>query len=91
MREEPFDYMFIDEAAQFSLVDAIANSIAAKNLILLGDPQQLAQVVMAVHPGGVSNSALGHYMGDHAILPKHMGYFVEITRRLHPEIGRAHV
>jgi len=88
MREEPFDYMFIDEAAQFSLVDAIANSIAAKNLILLGDPQQLAQVVMAVHPGGVSNSALGHYMGDHAILPKHMGYFVEVTRRLHPEINK---
>ena len=88
MREEQFDYMFIDEAAQFSLVDAIANSIAARNLILLGDPQQLAQVVMAVHPGGVSNSALGHYMGDHAILPKHMGYFVEVTRRLHPEINK---
>ncbi len=88
MREEQFDYMFIDEAAQFSLVDAIANSVAARNLILLGDPQQLAQVVMAVHPGGVSNSALGHYMGEHAILPKHMGYFVEVTRRLHPEINK---
>ena len=88
MREEMFDYMFIDEAAQFSLVDAIANSVSARNLILLGDPQQLAQVVMAVHPGGVSNSALGHYMGEHAILPKEMGYFVEVTRRLHPEINK---
>jgi hypothetical protein len=33
------------------------------------DPQQLAQVVMAVHPGGVSNSALGHYMGPCRLLP----------------------
>lgn len=88
LQAEDFDYLFIDEAAQFSLVDAMANSAIAHNLILLGDPQQLAQVVMAVHPGGVSNSALGHYMGEHSILPKHMGYFVEVTRRLHPEINK---
>ncbi len=88
LQAERFDYLFIDEAAQFSLVDAMASSSIADNLILLGDPQQLAQVVMAVHPGGVSNSALGHYMGEHSILPKHMGYFVEVTRRLHPEINK---
>ena len=70
------------------MVDGIANRVSAGNLILLGEPEQLAQVVMAVHPGGVSNSALGHYMGEHAILPKHMGYFVEVTRRLHPEINK---
>jgi uncharacterized protein len=88
IQSERFDYLFIDEAAQFSLVDAMANSAIADNLILLGDPQQLAQVVMAVHPGGVSNSALGHYMGNHSILPSHMGYFVEVTRRLHPAINK---
>jgi len=27
-------------------------------------------------------------MGEHSILPKHMGYFVEVTRRLHPEINK---
>jgi uncharacterized protein len=89
IQAERFDYLFIDEAAQFSLVDAMANSAIADNLILLGDPQQLAQVVMAVHPGGVANSALGHYMGNHSILPSHMGYFVEVTRRLHPEVNKA--
>jgi uncharacterized protein len=61
----------------------------AKNIVLMGDPQQLAQVVIAVHPGGVENSALGHYMGDHSILPANMGYFIEVTRRLHPEVNHA--
>jgi len=83
------DYVFIDEAAQFSMVDALAVSRATKNLILLGDPQQLSQVVQAIHPGGVENSALGHYMGEHAILPATHGYFVEVTRRLHPAINSA--
>jgi superfamily I DNA and/or RNA helicase len=84
-----FDYIFIDEAAQFSMVDALAVSAATDNLVLLGDPQQLPQVVTAIHPGGVENSALGHYMGDHHILPDGLGYFMSITRRLHPDVNKA--
>ena len=89
VREYRLDYLFIDEAAQYSLVDCMAVSSIADNLVLMGDPQQLAQVVTAVHPGGVENSALGHYMGNHAILPANMGYFIEVTRRLHPEVNHA--
>jgi uncharacterized protein len=85
--EDSFDYIFIDEAAQFSLVDAIAVSANSKNLILLGDPRQLTQVVQAIHPGGVDNSALGHYMGDAAILESSSGYFLDVTRRMHPAIN----
>jgi uncharacterized protein len=87
MFEDPFDYIFIDEAAQFSLVDAIAVSANAKNLVLLGDPRQLTQVVQAIHPGGVDNSALGHYMGEAAILESTSGYFLDVTRRMHPEVN----
>ena len=83
------DYLFIDEAAQFSLVDCMAVSAMADNLVLMGDPLQLPQVVLAIHPGGVENSALGHYMGENSILPKKMGYFVEVTRRLHPKVNHA--
>ncbi len=83
------DYLFIDEAAQFSLVDCMAVSAMADNIVLMGDPLQLPQVVLAVHPGGVENSALGHYMGNHSILPSRMGYFIEVTRRLHPEVNNA--
>ncbi len=82
------DYLFIDEAAQFSLVDCMAVSAMADNLVLMGDPLQLPQVVLALHPGGVENSALGHYMGDHEILPPNMGYFLEVTRRLHPDVNK---
>lgn len=81
------DYLFIDEAAQFSLVDCMAVSAIADNLVLMGDPLQLPQVVLAIHPGGVENSALGHYMGDNEILPENMGYFLEVTRRLHPDVN----
>jgi uncharacterized protein len=87
MFEDQFDYIFIDEAAQFSLVDAIAVSANTKNLVLLGDPRQLTQVVQAIHPGGVDNSALGHYMGDAAILEYSSGYFLDVTRRMHPAIN----
>lgn len=87
VRETHFDYLIIDEAAQFSLVDLIAGSGIADNIILFGDPQQLPQVVQAIHPGGVENSALGHLMGEHDILPSELGYFVEITRRLHPNVN----
>jgi uncharacterized protein len=85
--EDSFDYIFIDEAAQFSLVDAIAVSANTKNLVLLGDPRQLTQVVQAIHPGAVDNSALGHYMGDAAILESSSGYFLDVTRRMHPAIN----
>ena len=87
MFEDQFDYIFIDEAAQFSLVDAIAVSANSKNLVLLGDPRQLTQVVQAIHPGGVDNSALGHYMGEAAILDSSAGYFLDVTRRMHPEVN----
>jgi predicted RecB family nuclease len=85
--EQKLDYLFIDEAAQFSLVDAIAVAQCAKNMVLLGDPQQLTQVVQAVHPGGVDNSALGHYMGEQSILADEYGYFIDVTRRMHPKVN----
>lgn len=85
--EQKFDYIFVDEAAQFSMVDAIAVSGVTRNLVLLGDPMQLTQVVQAIHPGGVDNSALGHYMGEQHILDSEHGYFVEVTRRMNPAVN----
>lgn len=87
LRNEPFDYLFIDEAAQFSLVDAICAGSNSKNIVLLGDPQQLTQVVQAVHPGGVDNSALGHYMGDQQIIADSKGFFIDTTRRMNAAVN----
>ncbi len=53
------DLLVIDEAGQFSLANTIAVSAAARNLLLLGDPQQLPQVSQGTHPEPVDESALG--------------------------------
>ena len=48
-----------------SLANAVAVSPAARNLVLLGDPQQLDQPLQGTHPPGAEASALGHVLaGD---------------------------
>ena len=39
---------------------------SARNLVLLGDPQQLAQVAQGGHPEATAVSALGHLLGERA-------------------------
>jgi predicted RecB family nuclease len=80
------DVLFIDEAGQISLANALAVAPAAKELVLLGDPQQLDQPLQGVHPPGVAVSALGHMLGDHATMPRERGVFLDQTWRLHPSI-----
>src|SRR5581483_5961756 len=46
------DTLFVDEAGQFSLADALACGTAARRIVLLGDPLQLAHVTQGVHPEG---------------------------------------
>jgi uncharacterized protein len=86
MRPFPVDYLVIDEAGQLALADALASANAARNLILLGDPLQLAQVAQAEHPGGSGASVLEHVLGDHATLPSSDGVFIAMTRRMHPDV-----
>ncbi|HET7590177.1 MAG TPA: TM0106 family RecB-like putative nuclease [Solirubrobacterales bacterium] len=80
------DYLIIDEAGQVSLADALALSTAGTNLILLGDPQQLAQVSQGTHPPGSGVSALEHLLGDHGTIPADRGIFLEHSRRMHPDV-----
>ena len=46
------DTLFVDEARQLSLANVLAVAGAARNVVLLGDPQQLAQPSEAAHPPG---------------------------------------
>src|SRR5688500_12174521 len=80
------DVLFVDEAGQVSLANAVAVSPAAASLVLLGDPQQLNQPLRGSHPPGADRSALGHLLDDKATMPKELGLFLEGTWRLHPEI-----
>jgi predicted RecB family nuclease len=82
------DTLVVDEAGQLSLANAVAVSPAARNLILLGDPQQLDQPLQGTHPPGAEASALGHVLGDDSTMPPDRGLFLERTRRLHPDLCR---
>ena len=86
--DQTLDTLFIDEGGQVSLADAIAVGTAARNLILLGDPNQLAQVSQGSHPPGADASVLGHLLGDDETVRPEMGLFLEETWRLRPEICR---
>lgn len=85
---EILDYLFVDEAGQMSLAHVLAASRCAKNLILLGDPQQLEQPQKASHPEGADVAALSHLLDGHKTMPDDKGIFLSVTRRLHPAITR---
>ncbi len=80
------DVLFIDEAGQVSLADALAVGTAATNLVLLGDPQQLPQVSQAVHPPGAGASVLEHVLGSDDTIPPERGLFLDQTWRMHPGV-----
>ena len=86
--EASVDTLVIDEAGQVSLADALAMGTAARNVILLGDPLQLAQVSQGTHPPGTGLSVLEHLLGDAATIPPDRGVFLERTRRMHPDVCR---
>src|SRR5438105_13551503 len=69
-----------------SLANVLACAQAAKNLVLLGDPQQLEQPQKASHPEGSELSALEHLLEGHETMPDQRGLFLGETWRLHPEI-----
>ncbi len=82
------DTLFVDEAGQMSLANILAVAGAARNLVLIGDPQQLAQPSQAAHPPGAGVSALEHILGDHATVRPDAGLLLDQTWRMHPRLCR---
>jgi len=80
------DYLFIDEAGQRSLADGVAVAPSANNLILLGDPMQLAQVTQGVHGEGAGASVLEHLLGDASTVPETRGVLLDTSYRMQPDI-----
>ncbi|MDP9331964.1 MAG: TM0106 family RecB-like putative nuclease [Actinomycetota bacterium] len=83
---ESVDVLFVDEAGQMSLADAVAVGTAARSLVLLGDPQQLAQPSKGSHPDGAGASALEHVIGDRFTIPADRGLFLPLTFRMHASV-----
>jgi predicted RecB family nuclease len=78
--------LFVDEAGQMPLANVLAVARCANNLVLLGDPQQLAQPSQAAHPPGAGASPLGHILGDRATIGEDEGVLLDRTWRMHPSL-----
>lgn len=85
---QSFDWLFVDEAGQVGLANMVAMSRAARNVVLVGDPRQLPQVIQGSHPYPANLSCLEWMLGEHATIPPDRGIFLSETRRLHPDICR---
>ncbi|MGH7776226.1 MAG: TM0106 family RecB-like putative nuclease [Candidatus Dormibacterales bacterium] len=83
---EAVDVLFVDEAGQVSLADVLAVGGAARNLVLIGDPNQLAMPSQGVHPPGADVSCLEHLLGDSITMPEDRGIFLDRTWRMHPRL-----
>lgn len=85
---QEFDWLFVDEAGQVGLANMAAMGRAAKNIVLVGDPRQLPQVVQGAHPEPANLSCLEWMLGGHATVPPDRGIFLPTSRRMHPEVCR---
>jgi hypothetical protein len=86
IEQKQLDLLVVDEAGQFSIANTIAVGVSARNLLLLGDPQQLPQVSQGLHPEPVDASALGWLSAGHDVLPAEFGVFLPETWRMHPAL-----
>jgi uncharacterized protein len=97
--EGVLDFLFIDEAGQVSLANAVAMARSAKNIVLLGDQMQLEQPIQGTHPGDAGLSSLQYALKDlktsqpdlpvfHAVVPLDYGLFLGESRRMHPSVCR---
>ena len=83
-----FDYLFIDEAGQVSLANLLGMSVCARNIVMIGDPCQLPQVIQASHPEPANLSCLEWMLGTSGLVKPEKGIFLGETWRMHPKLCR---
>ena len=85
--EESIDYLFIDEAGQMSIADLISLGIIAKNIVLIGDQNQLGQPIKGTHPNNSGLSILDYLLSGKDTISNDRGIFLDTSYRLHPDIN----
>jgi uncharacterized protein len=85
--DDTIDVLFVDEASQMSLANAVALGTCARSVVLIGDQNQLPMVSQGVHPGGAAASSLEHLVGETPTVARDRGLFLETSRRLHPDVN----
>ena len=81
-----FDYLFVDEAGQFSLANVVGTGCCAENIVLVGDQMQLASPIQGSHPGESGESALEYYLDGSATVPPEYGVLLNQTWRMQPSL-----
>jgi uncharacterized protein len=81
-----FDYVFVEEAGQFSLANLVAVARSCRNFVLLGDQLQLDQPIQGAHPGDSGKSALEYVLAGQPTIAGDFGIFLARTYRMHPRI-----
>jgi uncharacterized protein len=84
--EAPFDLLVIDEAGQVSLSNLLYLSRVARNILLVGDQQQLSQPNRAAHPDDSGLSCLDYAMVDEPVVPADRGVFLATSWRMPPSL-----
>jgi uncharacterized protein len=84
--DAPFDLLVIDEAGQVSLSNLLYMSQCARNILLVGDQQQLSQPNRAKHPDGSGLSCLDYVMDGHPVVPDDRGVFLATSWRMPPPL-----
>jgi len=80
------DLLVIDEASQVSLANLLAMGRCARNLLLVGDQQQLAQPTLAEHPGESGLSCLSYATEGDPVIADHRGVFLSRSWRMPPTL-----
>jgi uncharacterized protein len=83
-QELALDTLFVDEAGQVSLANLVAMGLSARNIVLVGDQQQLGQPIQGSHPDGTGVSALEHLLQGASTVPPERGILLDTSFRMHP-------
>jgi uncharacterized protein len=84
--DAPFDLLVLDEAGQVSLSNLLYMARVARNILLVGDQQQLSQPNRAAHPEDSGLSCIDYVMQNHAVVPADRGVFLATSWRMPPPL-----
>lgn len=80
------DLLVIDEASQVPLANVLAMARCTRNLLLVGDQQQLTQPVVAEHPGSSGLSCLSYATAGEEVIRETKGLFLNQSWRMPPDL-----
>lgn len=86
--ENHFDYLVIDEVGQVPMATTLSLCHSTKNLLLIGDHNQLPQVINGSHPNNNNLSTMEYLIEGDETVSKDKGLFLGTTFRMHKDVNK---